>query len=145
MMIYRSGHNVLRLRVPIAGSLSILGCLLLLSAIGCGGDKGVPPLGTVTGVVTLDGKPLVDATVAFAPEKGRISMATTDAAGRYELIYDGRNKGAVIGWHRVLIDTTPSMDEKNPILVPPRYNAQSVLTADVKAGVNTFDFALQSK
>ena len=39
--------------------------LLLLSA--CGGGSDTPPLGTGSGVVTLDDKPLADAEVTFQP------------------------------------------------------------------------------
>jgi len=140
-----SGRSIFQLRVPSGVSLFALACLIFLSAAGCSGNKDLPPLGTVTGVVTLDGKPLADANVAFAPEHGRTSIARTDAAGRYELYYDGPHKGAAVGRHRVIITATPSMDEANPILVPARYNAQTTLTAEVKAGKNTFDFALKSK
>jgi len=140
-----SSRFIFHVRISIGAPLFALACLLLLAAAGCCGNKDIPPLGTVTGLVTLDGKPLADANVAFAPELGRTSIARTDAAGRYELYYDGPNKGAAVGRHRVIITTMPSMDEANPILVPARYNVQTTLTAEVKADKNTFDFALQLK
>ena len=44
-----------------------LGALCCILAAGCGGEK-IPPLVTVTGKVTYNGKPLVGATVAFVPD-----------------------------------------------------------------------------
>jgi len=140
-----SGRSIFHVPISIGVSLSALACLLLLLAVGCSGNKDIPPLRTVTGLVTLDGKPLADANVAFAPEHGRTSIGRTDAAGRYELYFDGPNKGAAVGRHRVIITTMPSMDSAHPIFVPARYNVQTTLTAEVKPGKNTFDFALQLK
>lgn len=83
-----------------------------------GGKSFVPKLGTVTGTVTVNGKPLAGATVWFGPEekkqesKGKnfkvsASVAQTDANGHYELMYDPQSnlKGAVIGKCRVEIVT----------------------------------------
>jgi hypothetical protein len=56
----------------------------LFAIIGCGGVKYVP----VSGVVTLDGKPLANAMVLFQPigDQGGVgSTAKTDSEGRYKL------------------------------------------------------------
>ena len=129
-------------------------CLTIISlsiATGCGdsGGSDQPDLGTVTGVVTMDGQPLANVTVSFTPENGRPSFASTDDAGNYELGYLEGAKGAVIGKHSVRIATpqeNPSsdgQDDKDPI--PAKYNENTTLSADVKAGANTFDFQLESK
>ncbi len=68
----------------------------------------------------------------------------TDAQGRYELIYIRNDKGAKVGAHRVQI-TTSNANAGKPELLPPRYNAQTTLSADVKAGDNEMNFALTSK
>lgn len=132
--------------------------LLILSpwVLGCGGGgpSDVPPLGTVTGVVKLDGEPLAGAQVTFSPENGRSSTAETDATGRYDLRYSAELKGAVVGQHTVAITTyrdavsdettgknQPAVAER----VPKRYNESTQLTEEVKAGANTIDFDLQSK
>ena len=60
----------------------------------CGGGSDTPPLGTVTGVVTLDDKPLSDAEVTFQPEKGRPSLGKTDSEGNYTLVYTASDNGA---------------------------------------------------
>ena len=116
-------------------------CLLLLS--GCRhGDR--PPLGMVSGTVTLDGKPLADARVIFEPaEGGRASTGSTDAEGKYELIYIRKDKGAKLGPHLVRISVT-NPDAANVELLPARYNAQTTLRADVKPGSNEINFTLTS-
>jgi hypothetical protein len=120
--------------------------LLLIAAVicaplawGCGhGDR--PALGMVHGTVTLDGRPLVGATVLFQPvEPGRTSIAVTGDDGRYELVYLRKDKGAKVGAHVVQITS------RNPAILPPRYNTQSILKAEVKRGTNTIDFPLTSK
>ncbi|WP_417386363.1 hypothetical protein [Gimesia sp.] len=129
-------------------------CLSIISlciATGCGdsGGSDQPDLGTVTGVVTMDGQPLANVTVTFSPENGRPSIARTDEAGNYELGYLAETKGAVIGKHTVSIitpqenPTPPGQVYKDPI--PAKYNDQTTLSADVKEGANTFDFQLESK
>lgn len=46
---------------------------VVLFAGGCGSGVALPELGTVSGVVTLDGKPLPGVTVKFVPANGRTS------------------------------------------------------------------------
>ncbi len=109
-----------------------------------------PDLGTVTGVVTMDGAPLEGALVSFAPAEGRASQGVTDAEGKYELVYIGNTKGAKVGSHRVHI-TTYIADDSDPDArkiketIPAKYHKDTVLTAEVKEGTNTFDFALESE
>ena len=72
--------------------------VLLVTLIGCGGDSDLPDLGSVTGTVTLDGKPLPNATVEFTPvDGGRPSVAMTEDDGEYELEYTPGNFGATPG------------------------------------------------
>ena len=119
-------------------------CLAILLLSGCGrGDR--PPLGTVSGTVTLDGKPLTGARLIFEPAAGgRASTGLTDDKGRYELIYIRKDKGAKVGAHLVRISIADS-DAGNAELLPDRYNSRSVLKAEVKQGHNTVDFPLASK
>ena len=60
-------------------SFLLLGSCLIVS-IGCG-SSDEPELGTVTGSVTMDGKPLANVWIGFAPTEGRASMAITDKDG----------------------------------------------------------------
>ena len=132
---------------------------------GCGGPSDQPELGQVTGTVTLDGKPLSGIAVVFQPESGRPARGMTDAEGKYELTYIRETKGTKVGPNRVEIapsedggaeeseESENPDDESQPVTkpsksgkptIPPRYNVQSELKADVKAGENTFDFQLES-
>ena len=134
-------------------AVGVVLCAAFLLSAGCGGSG--PPLGKVTGQVTLDGQPLDRALVQFAPDAGgRGSFATTDEEGRYELIFTADSKGAVVGKHTVTIttaseeeynedtdETTPAREE----ILPARYHENTELTADVKSGGNTIDFPLESK
>ncbi|MCR9231751.1 MAG: hypothetical protein NXI29_12120 [bacterium] len=55
--------------------LFCLSTLSLCLTVGCGDSAGSdqPDLGTVSGVVTMDGKPLPAVTVTFTPTEGRPS------------------------------------------------------------------------
>jgi hypothetical protein len=116
--------------------------------VGCGGPDH-PDVGRVSGVITLDGQPLPEATVMFQPTEGRASIATTDAAGKYSLLYLDGVPGARLGQHKVIIRTEiPGEDGQPPIAkekLPKKYHAQTELTAEVKPGSNTFDFKLESQ
>jgi hypothetical protein len=132
------GHLLLR-RLVIA----TLACLA-----GCGGPEH-PEVGRVSGVITLDGQPLADATVMFQPTNGRASVATSDSAGKYSLTYLDGVPGAKLGAHKVIIRTEiPGEDGQPPIAkekLPKKYHEQTELTAEVKPGSNTFDFDLTSQ
>ncbi len=113
-----------------------------------GGGSNLPPLAPVTGVVTLNGEPLVDATVEFSPipepgqpAPGSASFGRTDENGLYELQYKKGVPGAVIGKHRVRIE--PSL--RSRVLLPPKYNERSTLIREVKPGRNVFNFHLKSR
>lgn len=132
-----------------------LTAMLLLVGTGCGGDEyaelGLVP---VSGVVTLDGAPLAGAKVSFESEDKRQSIGVTDAAGRYELMYDSRKAGTTPGPKRVRITTSDVGLEGGGLAegvegvkerVPARYNTDSGLKADVSAGQQTFRFDLTSR
>ena len=138
--------------------LSVAGCLTLtISLTGCGGQiADLPELGTVMGTITLDGKPLANASVSFTPMSGRHSGGTTDDQGYYSLQYTADESGAKIGLHTVRIeiiregDYLDDPDNKSAAAtdaaanLPAVYNIKSELSAEVKSGSNTFDFNLTS-
>lgn len=109
-------------------------------------------LGTVSGMVQMDGKPLPDAVITFYPiepdvssGKGRASSGRTNEDGYYELQYNREAKGAEIGRHKVEITTAqesaggdygPGVKES----VPTKYNSQTELEVEVTSGHNTIDF-----
>ena len=122
--------------------------LVICGFSACGGPEH-PDVGRVTGVVTLNGEPLPEATVMFQPENGRASIATTDSAGKYSLTYLDGVPGAILGVHKVIIRTEiPGEDGQLPISkekLPKKYHENTELTAEVKPGSNTFDFPLTSQ
>lgn len=128
-----------------ASSLLIVSSLL----IGCGGGgPELPDIGTVEGVVTMDGTPLPNVAVGFQPEAGgRGSIGKTDDQGHYVLSYDADNKGAIVGTHKVSVTTPteapdPSGEANEPI--PAKYNSKTEISKDVAAGDNTIDIDLSS-
>ena len=118
---------------------------LALATAGCGnGDR--PALATVTGVVTLDGKPLTNAHLILQPEAAyRASYALTDESGQYEAVYLRDIKGAVLGKHSVRINRLSPDENKQADPLPPRYNAKTELQIEVEQGSNSIDFELQSQ
>lgn len=129
----------------------------LMLALGC--SDGGPELTTVTGTITLDGKPMPGVLVTFAPAAGSPSYGKTDAEGKYDLWYTDDKKGAMLGKHDVMlevdklsaseiaemkaegqtVDTTPTMP------IPRKYRGPNALSAEVAEGTNQIDFELTSK
>lgn len=129
-------------------------CPFVLAA-GCGSSDG-PDLVTVEGTVTMDGKPLPDATVIFQPkEGGRPSFATTNEEGEYELQYSPDSGGVMLGEHVVSISTyregyNDGNDEYHPPvaeMVPAEYNVNAADNPKMNVeitGSETLDFHLKS-
>lgn len=77
----------------------------IVSISGCGGEK-LPPIYEVEGVVKVNGEPTDQLRVEFWPTGplGTKSAASTNAEGRFVLMtWDGTQKGAVGGHHKVVI------------------------------------------
>jgi hypothetical protein len=78
------------------------------TAFGCGGSG--PNLVSVTGTVTLDGKPLEGAVVTFHPDpsnkEGRPAEDITGASGNYKANTGGRS-GLVPGKYHVVVTKAP--------------------------------------
>ena len=132
--------------LPVLGGGVVIYLLIYFLVSPMFGDKGyVPKLGSVTGTISVNGKPLVGAQVFFHPAdtkqesaKGKsfkitASVGETDATGRYELFYGNKTdklRGVAPGKCRVEI---MPMD---PTGISPKYfqaNADSP-TVDVKPG-----------
>jgi hypothetical protein len=117
-----------------------LSCLLILLVAGCG--QSGPELAPVTGQVTLDGRPLENADLTFSVQGKSPGVARTDGDGRYEVMYKRGVMGAPVGPNKVSI-TVSSEVVRNPPRIPPRYNTETKLEREVKAGEdNVFDFPL---
>jgi hypothetical protein len=118
--------------------------ITVLTILGCS-RSNQPPLGLVSGTVTLDGVPLANAIVRFTPAgSGRTSEGVTDADGHYRLRYLRAIPGANIDQHTVRI-TTASEENGGRELLPPRYHSRTELEARVVSGSNDLDFALRSQ
>jgi hypothetical protein len=137
---------------------------VLLAAVGCSGGGRYA---SVSGVVTLDGKPYPDAVVSFQPlgtrdnpTPGRGSSAYTDANGRFVLKSDDGDDGALVGKHIVRIMTkgndvigqapdggSPDEGAKGRVdPIPPEWNALSKVEFDVpKEGTDKANFDIVTK
>ncbi len=112
--------------------------LLLIAVAGCG--KSGPEIAPVHGRVTLDGQPLAKADVQFQPDDSRRpSVGSTDADGRYSLMYKRGQPGAIVGQHTVRISVSSEI-VKNPPIIASRFDTKSELRRDVQSGDNEFNF-----
>ena len=137
-----------------------LAACLLAACLGCETYDG-PPLYPVSGIVTLDGKPLANAGVMFLPRdstRGNACLGITDASGKYVLKAErGGGAGCQEGKFAVTIskmkDPPPGTGEVAAAetgteeTLPAKYwdSAQTILSADVPSGGATIDFKLDSK
>lgn len=139
----------------ISKNTMLVGSLLFsLACIGCG--PGGPEIASVEGTVTMDGKPLANASIVFSPESGRPAGARTDAQGHYELNFTAGRRGAIPGMNRIRISTSADPSETpdgQPIpaqreTVPARYNSATELEFNVepnKKNVANFDLTSEGK
>lgn len=130
-------------------TLAVWAVIIFLA--GCGGNTG-PAIAFVSGTVHLDETPLRDAMVSFYPQDGgRSSHGITDDSGRYELMYTGTRKGALVCEHLVRIETgvitgeSMETSRKQTPKISAKYNSDSELTAQVNPGTNTYNFELKSE
>jgi hypothetical protein len=149
--------------------IALLPILVLIA--GCGSNG--PAMVKVRGIVTLDGKPVEDAAVGFAPQNGdRPATGTTDASGHFTLTTFAPGDGAIVGTHTVTVSkirssgqqvdasTVPAGSNAMPLsgptapgaikiqwVVPPKYAdpKTSGFTVDVKRGMEPVTLELKSK
>jgi hypothetical protein len=121
---------------------------LFIVVLGC-----APAGSAIQGRVTLDGAPLDEATISFVPLDPENSTPgwTKLALGHYTI---AAAEGLKPGKYRVEIRAlraTSKANANDPTLmeakeaVPSRYNSQSQLIAELKAGKNSKDFDLKTK
>ena len=116
---------------PLKGWVIGVLCLLLS---GCG-DAPQSKLVPISGVVTMDGRPLVNALVEFEPVPGRAgdptfnpsSTGTTDEEGRFSLDTPF-GSGAVVGEHTVKIWEAVKVESEEEL--PPEEQIQLELLSD---------------
>jgi hypothetical protein len=127
-------------------------CILLVAIVlsGCGKSHSA----SVSGIVTLDGKPLPLGTVSFYPEHaGAVAYGSIDKNGHYR-VRTGTEEGLAVGDYVVtVVAMTPPREPKYPtenplgtLITPARYGKreQSNLKYTVAAGANPIDIALRS-
>ncbi len=158
----------------LVGGMRILGAMLAVASLsivsGCAPAQGpkISGLVTVSGVVTLDGKALPNATVTFVPiTKGEGEMSAgglSDSTGKYILrTGDEKNYGIKPGQYKVIISSFVMPDgttkqitaDISPMqlklegakqVVPPKYSdfLGSELTSNVAPEGGSIDFTLTS-
>lgn len=74
-------------------------------AIACGGCSQGPTIVPVSGQVLIDGKPLDFGYVRFSCGEGRVSMGKLDKEGRFRLSCYEPGDGAIVGTHRIAVQT----------------------------------------
>jgi len=104
--------------------LPLLAALAAAALSGC--DSG-PRLVPVTGTVTLDGKPLEGANIAFVPDQGNaVSTPGTDltgASGNFKIAYNNR-AGLAPGKYKVAIS---KLEAKAGVVLPEEFKRDPVM------------------
>lgn len=135
----------------------VLGWAVVLVAAGCGNGSSEFEIVPVRGVVTIDGKPLANAKIIFAPENGPSANAESDSNGAFVLSSQGEGDGAVVGHHTVTVTArgsshedmkgSPLMPVPGQSLIPAKYEdpTTSGLEFEVIDGKdNSFEIQLSS-
>ncbi len=150
--------------------LSCLFAAVTIFAVGCGAEKAPPklePTVELTGIITLDGKPLEGAAVRFAPkstEGFHGAVGVTDASGKYDLYTDignGKSKDGIIpGDYIVYVSRMvkpdgsliPADSKEPPMMfggrdsIPLKYSSENGrIPYHVREKGGTFDIKLDSK
>ncbi len=140
----------------------MLAILFACSLTGC--KKEPPPIVAVSGIITLDGKPLPKVEVRFYPEESGlpgdyIAIAVTDDDGKYTLMTNNQS-GACVGVNKVTISEGPPPEgarsqEKFDLYkatlknrpIPEHYGtlASSPLTITVSADKTDYPIALKRR
>lgn len=132
----------------------VFALLVPVLAAGCG-ESDLNTV-SVSGVITLNGKPLENAAVMFKPLATNVkeapdSTGITDSEGRYTLkVTTTGQPGAMIGKHRVSItlddyeeDSADDETADYAESIPARYNVESELTFTVpEEGTDKANFDL---
>src|SRR5262249_7497893 len=140
-----SGPTMYRKRNPsrmVFWGLALGACL---ATPGCG-DAG-PKTYPVSGTVSLDGRPLQEGDIYFSPLDPNVSAdADKIKDGQFAFRTKAGKKRVEVRASRVIPGKqTPMGGPVRVEFLPPRYNSQSTLTAEVLAnGENRFAFSLES-
>lgn len=98
----RSDRSSIEKRTRLFGQWKLLGPLSCLLILGCG--PGGPPLTSVEGLITLNGKPLESVDVVFDPQfQGGAAYGKTNSSGQFTLYHDSGRRGAQPGEYKVSV------------------------------------------
>ncbi|MSR56416.1 MAG: hypothetical protein EXS05_01930 [Planctomycetaceae bacterium] len=141
-------------RVLLSLSIAAMVCC------GCGGGgTDLGKHGSVSGTVTFDGKPVELGQITFTPvgKEGTVTGAEIKN-GKYSV---SREAGPLVGQHKVSIHANRKSGAQIPAImpapegtmidvmeeyIPTKYNFESTLTAEIKAGDNPkVDFDLKAE
>lgn len=135
--------------------------------VGCGRNQR-PPLAKASGTVLYQGKPLPAGRISFIPDRsrgttGRGASGIIGSDGRFAMQSFAAGDGALVGFHRVAIESWEDVRPSTPTItaddvpappppmksrIPVRYNdhTSSGLTAEVLAQPsNDFEFVLEPR
>lgn len=128
-------------------------CLPIILMIGCSAERPIPV--EVQGAITYDGQPVPTGIVSFVPAADgevRTSGGGAIVDGRYRVYPEA---GLQPGKYRVEFRWGKPTGEKNEEAgygkspdvfaegLPDKYNTQSILTAELRTGMNAVDFKLE--
>lgn len=97
-------------------SLALVCCAALLASIGCGGAPQLEGLEKYSGVITLDGEPLADASITLVPSTMALkgAGATSDEKGKFVLQTLQAGDGVMPGEYRVTVTKSHWEDAYTP-------------------------------
>jgi len=148
----KSGTVVIfRINLNAAAQCCMLGVLLSLPLfVGCGGASGTP----VEGAVSVDGAPVETGSITFIPQgegkkggalitDGKYSVPAKVGlqAGLYKVQINWRKKTGKM----IVSQDTGEKEAQTKEGLPAKFNSKTELTAELKSGSNTVDFALKLK
>jgi hypothetical protein len=99
-------------------------------------------LGTVSGMILLDGNPLPGARLVFQGNPNNQAEAVSDRLGRYSMVFTETREGASVGNNQVTVSLTDAGGQET---IPANYNSQTTLKRFVRSGDNFFNFNLTSQ
>lgn len=148
--------------IPVLGSSTTTGrlawltcCLLMLVMLA--GCRGEIPLGTVTGHLTIDGRPTPQGVrVVFTPQGAdpRPYIGVTNDQGMFVMYYKPGMKGLLAGRYNVSIALSGD-EATGPVMLPPALaditipkayrTGSSTLACDVARSGTVFDIDITTK
>jgi hypothetical protein len=109
------GRHCAGMTLPIFRFL--VGCVVL-SLAGCA--DGLPERVPVSGTVFIDGKPLTKGSIMVIPDGERAAGGSIGPDGRFQLTSYELNDGVVTGTHRVTVQATEHIGERDTRWLTPK-------------------------